>query len=133
MPECDGVGGEVDLVRHVVPHVGGELGLPLRLPARHPAEVGVRGSAGPAQPANLHLGEVALKEVDLVFARRGRRIRVAALHAEVVPHLALVDWGRGLGDQLRASHVLTIPVCRGSQSDLDALLRARVGGILKVG
>lgn len=133
VPEGNRVSVKVDLVGDVVPHAGGELLLPLHLAVGHPLEVGVFGAACAAKPADLHLGEVALEEVDLVLAGCGGRVGVAAHHAEVVPDLTRVDGGRGLRDQLGTSHRLAIPVGRVGESDLDALVRARVGGVLVIG
>lgn len=121
VPESDGVRAEVDLIGYVVPHIGGKLDFPLRLTVGHPAEIGIRCATGAAEPADFHLGEVALEEVDLVLSGRGGRVCVAAQHAEVVPDLPRVD-GRGrLWNQFRASHRLPVPIRRRIQRDLDTL------------
>lgn len=99
-----------NLESDVMPNIGLPLGLPLALLADHELEVGVLGALLAADPAVLHLGEVALEEADLVLAVDARRRGVLAHHAEVVEHLALVDRRLGLRDQLDPPHVLAIPV-----------------------
>jgi len=103
--ELDGAGAEVDAVGDVVPVAGDELGVPLRLAADVPVEVVV----GAALLAVLHLGEVALEEVDLVLTLGGGGVGGGVLHGEVVEDLAFVDGGAGLGDQLGAEHGLAVP------------------------
>jgi len=124
--ELDGTGAEVNAVGDVVPGVGGELGVPLRLATGIPMEVVV----GAALSTVLHLGEVALKEVDLVLSGRRRRVGVCVLHGEVVEDLALVDGSAGLRDQLGTEHGLAVPRRSLVVGDLDALLGAGVGGVL---
>jgi hypothetical protein len=127
--ELDGASAEVDSVGDVVPGAGDELGVPLGLATGVPVEVVVRA----ALRAVLHLGEVALEEIDLVLACRGGGVGTGVLHGEVVVDLSLVDRGAGLRDQLGAKHGLAVPGRGLVVGDLDALLRARVGRVLGVG
>ena len=130
VPEANGVAGEVNLVGNVVPHVRVPSCGPLAHAANVPAQQAVAGAGFAADETVLHLGEVALEEADLVLVERRWSVRVRTLHAEVVEHLALVDGGRRLGDQLRAAHRLAIPVRGAVDGELGALLGAGVGGIL---
>ena len=112
-------------------------GLPLRLPAallvRHPLQVGVARALLAADPAVLHLGEVALEEADLVLAVDAGRVGVLAHHAEVVVDLAAVDGRLGLRDELGAAHVLAVPEGGAVEREPGALLRGCVGRVLVVG
>ena len=93
-----------------MPYAGKPLGLPARLLVDHELEVGVGGAGLAADPAVLHLGEVALEEADLVLAARARRVRLPPHRAEVVEYPPLVDRRLGLRDQLDPPHVLPVPV-----------------------
>ena len=64
---------------------------------------------GAALLAVLHLGEVALEEVDLVLALGGGGVGGGVLHGEVVEDLAFIDGGASLRDQLGAEHGLAVP------------------------
>src|SRR5690348_16971398 len=87
--------------------------LPLRLPAAllvcHPLQVHVARPGLPADPPVLQLGKMALKEADLVLAVDARRVGILTHNTKVIVHLALVDGGLGLRDELSAAHVLAVP------------------------
>lgn len=121
VPETDGVGREVDLVGNIVPDSGFPVDAPFPLPTDHPLQLWVRSSSCARDPAALELREVRLEKGDLMFLVCRRSVLILALDAEVVEHLAGGDGSRGLGDELRAPHVLTVPVCAARQGDLGAL------------
>ena len=112
-----------------MPYVRVEDHVPLALPADLPPQIGVARARRAADEPVLHLGEVALEEVHLVLERGAGCVGIAALHAEVVVDLALVDGRRGLGDKLGPAHVLPVPVGRVVDGHLHALLR---GGVCRV-
>lgn len=111
--------------------------VPLRRACHIPSEQWVAGAGSTALPARLHLGEVALEEVDLVLAgdagRAGGGAVDVARHAEVVKDLARGDGGRRLRDQLDAAHRLAVPVGRGVEREAHALGRGGVGRVLVAG
>lgn len=133
VPETDSVGVKVDLVGNVVPHVGVPVDAPLGLATNAPPQQGIRSASGARLPAGLELGKVALEEGDLVLAGKGRGVGVLAHEREVVEDLALVDGGRGLGDQLGTAHGLAVPEGRLVEGDLGTLAGARVGRVLEAG
>lgn len=133
VPETNSVGVEVDLVGNVVPHTGVPVDAPLGLATDAPPQQGVGDARGTGLPAGLELGKVALEEGDLVLAGGGGGVGVLAHKGEVVKDLALVDGGRGLGDQLGTAHVLAVPVGRVVEGDLGALVGATVGRVLVAG
>jgi hypothetical protein len=106
VPEANLVRAEVDFISNVVPFICLELDLPLALTAHHPLQVGVGCTGLAIDPAVLKLGEVAFEEADLVLVCRAGDVGAAALDREVVVDGALVDGSLGLGDELRAPHVL---------------------------
>lgn len=63
---------------------------------------------------------------------RARRVLLLPHDAEVVEHLALVDGRVGLGDELRAPHVLPVPEGRVVEGELRALGGRGVGRVLVV-
>ena len=133
VPEPDAVAPKVDLVSNVVPHVGLPRRLPQALLLDHELQVRVLGALLAADPAVLHLGEVALEEANLVLAVDRGGVGGAAHHAEVVELLALVDALGSLRDQLGAAHGLAVPEGGGVEGELGTLLGARVVGILVLG
>lgn len=122
-----------NLIGDVVPDVSFPDNIPLGSSSNSPSQRRVAGASGAAHPARLQLGEVALEEADLVLAVQARGVGVAALDAEMVVDLSLVDGRGGLGDQLGAAHVLAVPVGGAGEADLGALLGAAVGGVLVAG
>lgn len=102
---------------------------PLALLADHPLQLGITIPSLAANPAILHLGEVALEKVDLVLAVHAGRVRAVARHAEVIEDLAAVDGRRGLRDQLDTPHGLSVPVRGGVEREARALRGDGVGGI----
>lgn len=133
VPEADRAATEVDFESHVVPNVGLPLRLPLGVLRDHELQVGVLGALLTGDPAVLQLGKVAFEEADLVLAVLRRGIGILAEYAEVVKHFAAVDSSLSLGDQLDASHVLSIPEGGRVQCKLGSLLRYRVRRVLEVG
>lgn len=121
-----------------MPHAGlPRRHTPLGLLVDHPLQHRICRGALAAEPAVLHLGEVALEEVDLVLAgdagRAGGGAVDVARHAEVVKDLARGDGGRRLRDQLDAAHRLAVPVGRGVEREAHALGRGGVGRVLVAG
>lgn len=103
---------------------------PLALLIHHPLQLQITRPTLARNPTILHLGKVALKEINLVLAIHAGRVGPIAHHAKVVIDLALVD-GRGrLRDQLDASHVLAVPVGGAIEREFGALLGHGVGGVL---
>lgn len=103
---------------------------PLALLVDHPLQLGIARGRLARDPTVLHLGEMALKKVDLMLAEDTGRIGAVAHHAEVVVNLALVDGRRGLRDQLDAPHRLAVPVGGAVERELGALLGHGVGWVL---
>jgi hypothetical protein len=65
LPEADGAGAKVDVVREVVPRVGRERRRPVRVRGDVPAQEGVGCAGLAADEAELDLGEVALRRMGL--------------------------------------------------------------------
>lgn len=103
--EGDGGSGEVNLISDVMPDVWIKGGSPLASSTDEPLQTSVGLPRLAADPAVLHLSEVALEEVDLVLVVDAGRVRGGALHREMVPDFARVDGGGGLRDELGAPHV----------------------------
>lgn len=79
-----------DFISDIVPHTRlPSRRSPFALLAHHPLQLGIARPALAGDPPIFHLGEVALKEVNLVLAVDARRVGSVAHHAEVVKHLAL--------------------------------------------
>lgn len=53
---------------------------------------------------------MVLQEVDLMLHINAWSVDVAAHHAEMIINVAGVDSSGGLGDQLRATHRLPVPI-----------------------
>jgi len=113
-----------------MPNIRIPLNSPVAGATHKPLQVRIACPARATNPPRLHLREMALKKVNLMLAVNAWRVGGRPLHAEVVPDVAGVDSGASLGNQLSASHRLPIPVGGIVQRDLDALVGARVGGIL---
>lgn len=128
-----GRGKQVDLrrtVRNIMPYPRREVGRPLTHTAHLPPQVAITHIRLPRDPPRLHLREVALKETNLVLPIDRREIRGIRHHGEVVPHFARVDRRRRLRNQLGPPHGLALPVRRGIERELGALLGRRVGRVL---
>lgn len=128
-----GRGGNYNLIGNVVPDTSIPNSVPLGSSSDLPSQCWVAGAGCAADPARLQLSEVALEEGDLVLAVQAGRVGGAAHDAEMVVDLAAVDGRGGLRDQLRAAHVLAIPVSSAGQANLGTLLGASVGGVLEAG
>lgn len=121
-----------NFISNVVPDVRQQLDLPFALATHHPLQVGIADCLLAADPAILHLREVAFEEVDLVFICRAGDIGGSPLHGEVIVNSALINGCFGLGNKLCAPHV-AIPFCGAVDGDLCALLGASITRVLVVG
>ena len=75
----------------------------------HPLQFFIFGPLLSTDQAVLHFCEVALEEAYLMFFIWRRRMQAGVLHAEMIIHHALVDWGGGLWDKLRSQHIVAVP------------------------
>jgi len=124
--------GAYDLIGNVVPDAGLPFNLPLALLVGHPLEIRIAGTLLAGDPAVLELSEMALEEADLVLVVGAGRVGVLAHDAKMIKDLAGGNGRLGLRDQLSAAHSLAVPEGCAVESELGALLRDCVVGVLEV-